>query len=37
MEKKLPSFKERIAFVASLKKKWKEQKGYSSIFDRFKS
>ena len=33
----LPSFKERIAFVNSLKRRWREQKGYCSVFDRVRA
>lgn len=30
----LPSFKEKMAFINTLKRRWKEQKGYCSIFDK---
>lgn len=33
----LPSFKERIAFINSLKRRWREQKGYCSVFDRVRA
>lgn len=33
----LPSFKERMAFINSLKRRWKEQKGYWSAFDRIRA
>ena len=32
--KALPSFKERTAFVDSLKRRWRQQKGYCSVFDK---
>lgn len=30
----IPSYKERAAFITSLKKKWMLQRGYCSVFDR---
>lgn len=30
----VPSYKERIAFLTDMKKKWKVQKGYCSVFER---
>ena len=37
LKKLLPSFKERLAFVNSLKKRWREQNGYCSVFDRIRA
>ena len=37
LKKLLPSFKERLAFVNSLKKRWREQNGYCSAFDRIRA
>lgn len=34
IKRALPSFKERMAFVNALKRRWKEQKGFCSVFDR---
>jgi len=36
-KKLLPSFKERLAFVNSLKRRWREQNGYCSAFDRVRA
>jgi len=32
-----PSFNEKKAFVGMFRKKWKEDKGYCSLFDKRKS
>jgi len=37
IKKALPSFKEKMAFVDALKKRWREQKGYCSVFDRIRA
>jgi len=37
VKKILPSFKEKMAFVDALKKRWREQKGYCSIFERLRA
>jgi hypothetical protein len=33
----MPSFKERVAFLDTLKKRWKMQKGYCSLFDKIRA
>ena len=35
--KAVPSFKERTAFIETIKKRWRQQKGYCSIFDRVRA
>lgn len=35
-EESLPSYKERVAFIQTLKRKWMLQKGYCSVFDRLR-
>ena len=36
IEDAFPSYKERAAFIQTLKRKWMLQKGYCSVFDRLR-